>query len=79
MELTKTIFQNSAIFIEKKWVENRLWGEGAFLWGKTNASFGAHCLSAVALGPAKSEETGKPGKAWVKLGKPANTRFCPVR
>ena len=34
MQLTKTIFQNSAIFIEKKWVENRLWGKSGFLWGK---------------------------------------------
>ena len=34
MQLTKTIFQNSAIFIEKKWVENRLCGKSAFLWEK---------------------------------------------
>ena len=34
MKLAKTIFQNSAIFIDKKWVENRLWGKGGFLWGK---------------------------------------------
>ena len=34
MQLTKTIFQNSAIFNEKKWVENRLWGKSAFLLGK---------------------------------------------
>ena len=33
MELTKTFSPNSAIFIEKKWVENRLWGKIAFLWG----------------------------------------------
>ena len=32
MQLTKTIFQNSAIFIEKKWVENELLGKSAFLW-----------------------------------------------
>ena len=34
MQLTNTFFPNSAIFIEKKWVENRLWGKSAFLWGK---------------------------------------------
>ena len=39
MQLTKTIFQNSAIFIEKKWAENRLWGKSAFLWGKRINSF----------------------------------------
>ena len=33
MQLTTTFFPNSAIFVEKKWVENRLWGESAFLWG----------------------------------------------
>ena len=33
MQLTKTIF-NSAIFIEKKWVENRLWEKSTFLWEK---------------------------------------------
>ena len=27
-------FPNSAIFIEKNWVENRLWGKSAFLWEK---------------------------------------------
>ena len=37
MQLTKTLFQNSAIFIEKKWVENRLWGKSGFLWGKKNS------------------------------------------
>ena len=37
--LTKTIFQNFAIFIEKKWVENRLWGKSAFSWGKKNVSW----------------------------------------
>ena len=31
MQLTKTIFQNSAIFIEKKWVANELWGKVGFL------------------------------------------------
>ena len=34
MQLTKTVFQNSAIFIEKKWVENQLWGKTEILWGK---------------------------------------------
>ena len=34
MQLTNTFFPNSAIFIEKKWVENRLWGKSGFLWGK---------------------------------------------
>ena len=34
MKLTKTIFQNSAIFSEKKWVENQLSGKSGLLWGK---------------------------------------------
>ena len=35
MQLTKTIFQNSVIFIEKKWVENQVWGgECIFVGGK---------------------------------------------
>ena len=34
MQLTKTIFQNSAIFIEKKWVENQLSLKSGFLLGK---------------------------------------------
>ena len=34
MQLAKTIFQNSAIFIEKKWVENRLWVKVDFCGGK---------------------------------------------
>ena len=33
MQLTKTFFPNSAVFNEKKWVENRLWRKSAFLWG----------------------------------------------
>ena len=31
MQLTKSIFENSAI--EKKWVENQLWGKSGFSWG----------------------------------------------
>ena len=38
MQLTKTFFPNSAIFIEKKMVENRLWGKSGFLSGKKNVS-----------------------------------------
>ena len=34
MQLTTTFFPNSAIFIEKKWVENRLLGKSGFLWEK---------------------------------------------
>ena len=36
MQLTKTIFkfQNSAIFIEKKWVENQLWKKCIFVGKK---------------------------------------------
>ena len=41
MELTKSLFQNSVIFIEKKWVENQLWGKSAFLLGKRINSCGA--------------------------------------
>ena len=38
MQLTKTIFSDSAIFIEKKAVENLLWGKGEFLWARKNTS-----------------------------------------
>ena len=34
MQLTRTIFQNYAIFIEKKWVENQLLGKSGYLRGK---------------------------------------------
>ena len=34
MQLTKTFFPKSAIFIERKWLENRLWAKSAFLSGK---------------------------------------------
>ena len=34
MQLTKTFFSQSAIFIEKMWVENRLLGKSGFLWGE---------------------------------------------
>ena len=36
MQLTKTIFQISAILIEKKWVENRLWGGKWIFVGRKN-------------------------------------------
>ncbi len=36
MQLTKTIFPDSAIFIEKKRVEIRLWRKSEFLWRKIN-------------------------------------------
>ena len=32
MQLTKTFFPNSAIFLEKKRVENWLWAKSDFLW-----------------------------------------------
>ena len=35
MQLTEKIFPDFAIFIEKKWVENRLLKKSDFLWGKT--------------------------------------------
>ncbi len=38
MQLTKTIFPDSAIFIDKKRVENRLWRKSGFLWRKKNIS-----------------------------------------
>ena len=44
MQLTKTIFQNSAIFIEKKCIENRLWGKSAFFWGKRINSSRYHAM-----------------------------------
>ncbi len=34
MQLTKTIFPDSAIFIEKKRVENQFWRKSEFLWRK---------------------------------------------
>ena len=34
MQLTKMIISDSAIFIGKKTVENRLWARTEFLWGK---------------------------------------------
>ena len=34
MQLTETIFPDSAVFIEKKTVENRLWANSEFLWAK---------------------------------------------
>ena len=34
MQLTMTIFPGSAVFIEKKRVENRLWAKRIFLWQK---------------------------------------------
>ena len=34
MQLTKTTFSDSAIFIEKKRVENRLWAKSEFLWAE---------------------------------------------
>ena len=40
MQLTEKFPPNSTIFIEKKWVENRLWGKSVFLWGKKNVSLG---------------------------------------
>ena len=39
MQLTRTIFFDSAIFIEKRTVENRLWAKSQFLWAKKNASW----------------------------------------
>jgi hypothetical protein len=39
MQLTKTIFPESATSIEKKRVENRLWRKSEFLWRKNNISF----------------------------------------
>ena len=39
MQLTKTILFDSAVFIEKKTVENRLRAKREFLWAKTNTSY----------------------------------------
>ncbi len=39
MQLTKTIFPDSAIFFEKKRVENRLWRKSEYLWRKKNIWF----------------------------------------
>ena len=52
MQLTETIFQNSALFVEKKWVENRLWGKSAFLWGKRIDSSLLSPLSSAVTGHA---------------------------
>ena len=43
MQLTKTFFPNSAIFIEKKWVENRLWEKVHFCGGGEMYHL-PHCL-----------------------------------
>ena len=40
MQLIKTIFPDSVIFIEKKRVEKWLWAKSEFLWAKKNI----HCL-----------------------------------
>ena len=37
IQLTKTIFSDSAIFIYETRVENRLWAKSEFLWAKKNA------------------------------------------
>ena len=42
MQLTKNIFQNSAIFIEKKWVENQLWKKCVFVGKKNLIHLTAH-------------------------------------
>ena len=34
MQLSKTIFSDSAIFLEKETVENQLWAKSKFLWAK---------------------------------------------
>ena len=41
IQLTETIFANYAIFMKKKWVENRLWGKSVFVcvWGGAINSF----------------------------------------
>ena len=59
MQLTKTIF-NSAIFIEKKWVENRLWEKSAFLSG--NIYRFIHTKRAT----AKYAQRSKKGRCWEK-------------
>ena len=38
MHLTNTIFSDSAIFNEKKRIENWLWAKSEFLWAKKKAS-----------------------------------------
>jgi hypothetical protein len=43
MQLTMTISPDSASFIEKKRVENRLWRKSDFLWRKRNKTF-IECL-----------------------------------
>ena len=49
MQLTKTIFPDSAIFIEKKRVENRLWRKSEFSWRKKNMSYRVPALSFPSL------------------------------
>jgi hypothetical protein len=44
MQLNMTIFPDSASFIEKKRVENRLWRKSEFLWREKNIS---SCVCAV--------------------------------
>ena len=50
MHLTKTIFFDSAIFIEKKTVETRLWAKSEFLWAKKKSIM--RFRQSYELGPA---------------------------
>ena len=50
MQLTKTFPPNSAIFIEKKWVEKSIvWKKCEFLWGEGNVLSTLRCLSQGSL------------------------------
>ena len=55
MQLTETLPPNSAIFIEKKWVENRLWGKRAVCRGKKmyHERGGSHWISTSQARAAK--------------------------
>jgi hypothetical protein len=56
-QFTRTIFPDSAIFIEKKRVENRLWRKSEFLWRKKNISY--RCKGSSALGRAATQRAYK--------------------
>jgi hypothetical protein len=64
MQFARTIFSDSATFIEKKRVENRLWPKSEFLWPKTNTlSPPGWACRATALEPLPSRPRRSPAAA----------------
>jgi hypothetical protein len=73
MQFARTIFPDSATFIEKKKIENRLWPKSEFLWPKKikslDSSFPSPAMSLVlgqdrpAVGVASNEADRLDGQA----------------